>query len=242
MLRSTLECLGFTTSPYDLCVFSASAKAGTTVMTVHVDDVKIFAPTDSERERAITELSEMFPGLKINRGPTINYLGMKFEYRKDGTVNINMPGYTNALLERDDVPRVHATPAGEDLYQIDEDSKALNEEAAEDFHSTVCKLLYLGKMVRNELLGAVNFLCSKTQAPTEQDLTKLRKIFGYLRGKVDLGLTLGADRYLYVRLSVDASYGVYADGKSHTGACVFLGLGATNATSAMQKIVTKAST
>jgi len=41
---------------------------------------------------------------------------------------------------------------------------------------------------------------------------------------------------------VDASYGVHADGKSHTGACIPLGRGATHATSTKQRFVTKAST
>mmetsp|Transcript_17293 Transcript_17293/g.46163 ORF Transcript_17293/g.46163 Transcript_17293/m.46163 type:complete len:173 (+) Transcript_17293:755-1273(+) len=153
-----------------------------------------------------------------------------------------MPGYTNALLERYDVARVHTTPAGDELYDIDENSKTLDADRREDFHSTVCKLLYLRKLVRSELLALVNLLCSRTQSPTEQDLKKLRKILGYLRGTPNLGLILGADDTLFVRLSVDASYGVHADGKSHTGACVTLGRGATHATSTKQKIVTKAST
>jgi len=92
MLRSTLEGLGFTRSAYDMCVFSRNSEHGHTVLTVHVDDVKIFAPGDSERERVISELSELFPGLKIIRGPDLNYLGMKFEYRSDRTVKISMPG------------------------------------------------------------------------------------------------------------------------------------------------------
>mmetsp|Transcript_22191 Transcript_22191/g.59026 ORF Transcript_22191/g.59026 Transcript_22191/m.59026 type:complete len:247 (-) Transcript_22191:608-1348(-) len=183
MLRRTLEGLGFTRSAYDMCVSSRKSDAGITMMTIHVDDVKIFAPDDSERERSISELSELFPGLKIQRGPVLNYLGMKFEYKFDKTVNISMPGYTNAPLERSDIPRVHATPAGEDLYTIDESSTPLNDEAHEDFHSTVCKLLYLGKMVRNEILSAVNFLCSRTQAPTDQDMKKMRKFSGICEGQ-----------------------------------------------------------
>jgi len=242
MLRSTLEDLGFKRSEYDMCVFSRCSDDKHTTLTIHVDDVKIFAPNDIERDRVIDQLSDLYPGLKVHRGPVITYLGMKFDYQDDKTVRITMPGYTNAILEQSDVRRAHTTPAGEDLYTIDEDSEPLGPEDQEEFHSTVCKLLYLSKMVRNEMLGAVNFLCSRVQTPTKQDKTKLDRMLGYLKGTRDLGLTLAADDELYVRLSVDASYGVHCDGKSHTGACISLGRGSTHATSTKQRIVTKAST
>ena len=41
---------------------------------------------------------------------------------------------------------------------------------------------------------------------------------------------------------VDASYGVHADGKSHTGMTISLGRGAVHVRSSKQKIVTKSST
>jgi len=67
-------------------------------------------------------------------------------------------------------------------------------------------------------------------------------VLNYLNATKDKKLTLGARDELFVTLSVDASYGVHTDGKSHTGAVVSLGRGATHVTSVKQRIVTKAST
>jgi hypothetical protein len=45
-----------------------------------------------------------------------------------------------------------------------------------------------------------------------------------------------------VRLYIDASYGVHADGKSHTGSCIVVGdTGAVHCKSGKQQIVTKSS-
>jgi hypothetical protein len=65
----------------------------------------------------------------------------------------------------------------------------------------------------------------------------------YLRSALDLGLVLRPGKMsIVVRLSVDASYGVYRDAKSHTGSCVVIGdVGAVHCRSAKQSIVSKSS-
>jgi hypothetical protein len=51
------------------------------------------------------------------------------------------------------------------------------------------------------------------------------------------------ERGVAVRVLIDASYGVHADGKSHTGSCIVVGeTGAVHCKSAKQQIVTKSST
>jgi hypothetical protein len=64
----------------------------------------------------------------------------------------------------------------------------------------------------------------------------------YLRGTIDMPLTLEADDSNIIKWWVDASYGVHPDMRSHTGGVLTLGKGAVYATSTRQKIGTKSST
>ena len=73
-------------------------------------------------------------------------------------------------------------------------------------------------------------------------MTKLDRIFKYLNGEPDLGLTLTAGQALNIFAYVDASYGVHADGKSHSGAVISLAGGPVFTKSSKQKLNSKSST
>ena len=135
------------------------------------------------------------------------------------------------------------TPASEDLFVLDETSPELSKDAKEHFHSLTAKLLYLSKRTRPDILVAISFLTSRVLVATEQDGIKLTRVLRYLYGTQDLGVTLEADSQVYKLYGfIDASYGVHADAKSHTGAVVTMGKGPIIAKSVKQKINTKSST
>mmetsp|Transcript_3447 Transcript_3447/g.7174 ORF Transcript_3447/g.7174 Transcript_3447/m.7174 type:complete len:212 (+) Transcript_3447:32-667(+) len=135
-----------------------------------------------------------------------------------------------------------ATPAAEHLFSI-RDSPPLDTELSEQFHSRVAKLLYLAKRVRPDILTAISFLTTRTQCATIDDWSKLERVLRYLNNTPDQCITLSASPDDFRVLAyVDASYGMHADGKSHTGLCISLGTGPVFARSAKQHIVTKSST
>jgi hypothetical protein len=57
----------------------------------------------------------------------------------------------------------------------------------------------------------------------------------YLRGTIDMPLTLEANNLHIIKWWVDASYDVHPDMKRHTGGMMTLGKGATYGTSTRQK-------
>ena len=73
-------------------------------------------------------------------------------------------------------------------------------------------------------------------------MKKLKRVLAYLNTEPHLGLTLEAAAVLEVHAYVDASYGVHADAKSHTGGVITIGGGATYVKSGKQKLVSKSST
>jgi hypothetical protein len=74
------------------------------------------------------------------------------------------------------------------------------------------------------------------------DESKLTRVLKYLNGTQHLGICLTASSPIKVQAFIDASYGVHADGKSHSGLCITIGSGPIIAKSSKQRLVTKSST
>jgi hypothetical protein len=100
----------------------------------------------------------------------------------------------------------------------------------------------MGTYVHTHTTVAVSFLVKRVLIPTQQDWKKLTKLVRYIRHTRELGLTLEFNKNVIVIAYVDASYGVYADKRSHTGSTINLGKGSAYAKSTAQKINTKSST
>ena len=99
------------------------------------------------------------------------------------------------------------------------------------FHHNVAKLLFLCKRARPDIETAVAFLCTHVKAPDTDDYKKLTRVMRYLRGTVNMPLTLEAESMQIVKWWVDASFAVNPEMKSHTGAVMTLGKGGIYGTS-----------
>ena len=243
-LSEKLLGMGFVMNPYDACVFNRTEGDGTqTSLVVHVDDMFVSACDERTIDSLIGELDTLFDSVSCERGRTLNYLGMVFDFCETGKVRISMSKYINDILdEYKDIKGTCKTPADSDLFTIDEQSPLLNKPDSEYFHSLVAKLLYGSKRTRPDLLTAISFLCTRVRAPTLQDMTKLHRVIKYLRYTKDLLLTIDMSSELIIMAFIDASFGVHYDMKSHTGICVIIGHGLIYGKSSKQHLNSKSST
>jgi len=103
--------------------------------------------------------------------------------------------------------------------------------------------LYLAMRVRPDILPVVAFLATRVQVATEDDIAKLERLIKYVNGIRELGIIMEpGDGPFKIKAYIDASYGVHADAKIHTGMFVCLGSGAPlMASSKKQLLVTKSS-
>lgn len=247
-LTGFFKTLGFVTNPCDTCVLNKMIddKVQITVM-LHVDDILITCKEVQHIDALIDQLQHKYQEINIQHGPIINYLGMVLNFTKRGECTITMPGFTDDILKScNTVPLKSAfTPAPIDLFTTyDERCDALNAEDAKWFHSIVMKIMYLAKRARPDLLVAISYLSSRVQRPNVQDKRKLWRIINYLRGTKQLGIKYDnkVDDHLDVYAYVDASYGVHADYKSHTGTVITINGCNVYFRSTKQKINTKSST
>ena len=185
------------------------------------------------------------PGLKVNRGKEHNFLGMKLDFSKKGKLIIDMKKYVSELLDfskkcvKDNKSK---TPASDWLFQVRDDSKKLDKERKEFFHTAVAKALFLCKRARPDISTAVAFLSTRVTDPDEDDFKKLIRMLQYLNGTRDIVLTLSADGTNILKWYVDASHAVHRDMKGHTGGLLTMGSGRIINKSVKQKLNSKSST
>ena len=245
LFSSTLLQMGFTLNPYDQCV--ANCKIGGKQCTIgwYVDDTKISHEDPAVVTTIIEQLEAKFGKMTVVRGDKHVFLGMNIAYNRGArNATITMKDYLLEAIEESglDITRAAATPAGKDLFDINEAAEPLPTAAADVFHSVTAKLLYVSIRARMDLLLATSFLTTRVSKSTQQDLHKLKRLLEYVHGSIDAEYVIGADDLGKLRTWVDAPYAVHPDCRSHTGGAMSFDRGALACKSWKQKLTAKSST
>ena len=250
--RKDLEEIGFKFNPYDPCVANKMVRGKQHTIRFHVDDL-MSSHVDPEVNKEFHAWLVMKYGkigeVKTHTGNEHDYLGMIFRFdRKKKFVEIDMRNYVKSML--DDFPiklesgDTAPTPAGNDLFNVDA-SKLLDEKRKEIFHKIVAKGLFVCKRGRPDVQPTIAYLCTRVSKPNESDWNKLTRLMKYLNGSRELTLKLHAKGTLNViKWSVDVSFAVHPDFRSHTGMTMKFGnnSGAVQGMSRKQKLNTRSST
>jgi len=209
--------MGFELNPCDMCVANAIIEGKQCTICWYVDDNKISHVNPKVVDDVIIQIEAKFGKMSQTRVEDHDFLGMKITF-KLGKVKVGMKKHILKAINNfsADITRDVATPAASYLFKTREVNK-LDEEKAENFHSVVASLLFISRRCRLDIQIAVAFLCTRVSEPDTDDWNKLRQILQYLRGTIDLFLTLGADDITNMKSWVDVSYGIHDDCKSHTG-------------------------
>jgi AAA ATPase containing von Willebrand factor type A (vWA) domain len=244
LYSSTLKDLGFEINPYDQCVANKMINGHMCTICWYVDDNKISHKDPAVVTQVIEAIEGKFGKMKVSRGKSHEFLGMKIVLRGDGTVSIDMKDYVKKAIDEFpvDIVKNAATPANRFLFEVREDVPDLDKERREIFHSTVARLLYICKRCRLDIQNAVAFLTTRVSRSDEDDWKKLIRVLQYLRGTLDDKLILGAIDIKKMKSFVDAAFAVHADMKSHTGGGISWGIGILLSMCQKQKLNSKSST
>jgi hypothetical protein len=248
MLSAQLQEWGFIINPYDWCVANKNIEENQCTIVWHVDDLKISHANPEVVSTIINDLNKVFgkeAPLTQTRGKSHDYLGMTINFETPGKVRITMIDYIKKMLADlpPDMEGLAVTPAANHLFDVDIAGKVpLDEPTANLFHHLVAKLLFLCKRARPDIQTAVSFLSTRVKSPDGHDYRKLARVMRYLRGSIDLPLTLEASNLNTIKWWVDGAFAVHPDMRSHTGVVMSLGQGAVYASSIKQKLNTKSST
>jgi hypothetical protein len=239
---------GYEPNCYDRCTFNKMVDGNQITIQFHVDDLKISHKDQSVIDAVLLDLNNEFgttrKPLAATTGLIHDYLGITIDYSEVNRVKFTMYDYLEDILDEmpDDMNGTAPTPASANLFDVDEDSTLLNEKESDFFHRTTARLLFAAKRARPDLQVAVAYLCTRVKAPNQSDYRKLARVIKYLRLTIFIPLVLGWDGTGHLTWSVDASFAIHKDMRSHTGAVLSAGQGALMSMSLKQKINTKSST
>ena len=241
-LASTLESIGFQKNPYDICSFKRVRGETKDMILVYVDDLFITSKDEEMLTSIADTLKKKYGGVTANTGLEHNFLGIHWDFRVHGQVTLSMDGYVKDIIRKYNIVKRCTTPATDHLFKSDPTSPKLSAKKQEEFHSIVMTLHYLAKRVRGDILTAVSFCATRVLCPTEEDEKKVDRILSYLLFTQDQHLILRIGQEVQLKVFVDASFGIYEDGKSVTGVVIMLGDAVIYIKSGKQKIVTRSST
>ena len=146
-----------------------------------MDDILVLSDKQ-ENERICDAFVQKFQSITMEINSVHSYLGMQIIMKKGYTI-IDMENFIDRMLESSGEKNLRAfmSPAGKDIFTVDESAATLQETERKLFHTSVAKLLNLSKRSRPDILTAVGFLCTRVTKATAQNKLKLRRVLGYLK-------------------------------------------------------------
>ena len=189
-----LESLGFVANERDKCVFNKVNEDGKQcTICFHVDDVMATCIDQNALDEIERQIKREYENVTFNHGTMHSYLGRLFDFSEKYKCKVTMGGFMDRLLSDEDVTGVVATPAVNELFNINDKALSLSPTMAKRFYSVVQRLLYLSVQFRRDIGVAVSFLTTRVRNPSEDDWKKLQRTLMYLNGTRNLSLRFGGD-------------------------------------------------
>ena len=186
--------LGLKQSSYDECLWY-----GDNIMVVqHVDDCGISAPTQQMIDTFVKRLRDY--GLELTQeGAFEEFLGIKFKYRKDGSVECTQRGLIQKTLQTAGMEgcNPNSTPALQTTLGAHKDSGPM--EDSWNYRGICGMLLCLSTNTRPDVSFAVSQVCRFSNDPKKPHATAVKTILRYLKKTEERGLLIRPNPNMFHR-------------------------------------------
>jgi hypothetical protein len=196
---------GWKPSNVDGCLFTKDG----IILIVYVDDAILISPYKSLIQKEISSLQEDFD--LTDDGVLKDYLGTRFERRKDGSIKLSQPKMIERVLEivgldpHSDRVKMHDTPAIESQI-LDNDPDGLARIQTWNYRSAVGCLSYIKSMVRPDITFAVQQCARFCNEPKRSHEEAVKRTCRYLLKTKNEGLVLRPDKSRGLECFVDADW------------------------------------
>ena len=143
---------GFELNVYDPCVANKMINGKQMTIIWHVDDLKISHEDPNEVTKFIQWIKNNNEDAEIGKvqtscGKKHKYLGMNFDFSKQGNIIIEMKKYVHNMINTfpEKLTSTAATPAAHHLFNVHDNVSKLDNKKATIFHTITAKVLFLCK-------------------------------------------------------------------------------------------------
>ena len=242
---------GFEVNPYDKCVANKTIDGKQCTIAWYVDDNIVSHVEQEAIEGVINTIEGYFPGLVIERGNTLNFLGMEIKFKDNKKFGLSLVKYITNMIEEleellkkfgENLDRSYAHPASKDLFTVNDNTKKLTEEKADIYRTFVAKILWTEKRGRPDVEPTMSFLCTRVKEPDKDDWHKFKHLCCFLKQTKSDVRIIGADDLLNMLVMIDSAHAVHKDMRGHTGGITSFGTGIIDQKSSKQRMNTRSST
>ncbi|CAB0019509.1 unnamed protein product, partial [Nesidiocoris tenuis] len=222
-----LKKIGFKASDADPCLFIRQNGTEKVLIALYVDDGLIAASSTKLKDEFLEEMRREF---KITTKAASYFLGVEI-VQEDGKITVNQAAYVRNILQKFGMENCKpvSTPMVKEDKAADQETKdtGVPEEGPKfPYRQAVGALMYLMVSTRPDIAFSVGVVSRSLENPTESDIVKVKRIFRYLRGTANYGLTYkrGQDSMRLIGYS-DADHGGDGEtGRSTSGVlCLYSG-------------------
>jgi hypothetical protein len=191
------------------------------IIALYVDDIVIFGKDLNEIDVVKRKLKEFHP--MTDSGLVKKLLGVRFNWRKDGSIRLDQEFYARQILEEfgmaDCNPVSSPISPSMQIHTSLEDSSRLGRQDHKLFRRLIGRLIFLVIATRPDIAFAVNQLSQYLAEPRRVHLAAVKHVLRYIKGTIDFGLTFGAKGSSQKGLIAyaDSAYANSAKNRSTTG-------------------------
>jgi hypothetical protein len=187
-LISKLQQVGFVQCESDPCVFIR----GDVMYVLYTDDSILMGPDSSELDQIIEHMKSTGLDLTVE-GDISDFLGVKIDYKEDGTIHLTQPHLIDSILKelhlaRPDTKSKSTPAAASKMLSRHPDSADFDNHF--HYRKVIGKLNYLEKSTRPDIAYAVHQCARFSAEPKVEHANALKWLGRYLYGTKDKGLIL----------------------------------------------------
>ena len=184
-LQDHLVNIGWVRSDWDHSLFIHREKK--LVMTVYVDDINLFGPSEHNIQSAQAGLADKFAMKDL--GPVSYYLGMNISYSKEGSIHLCQETFILQIIERYGLQDLKTSkiPMDPSFKLRTNTGEPLPKNQQQWYHSMVGSLNYLATVSRLDVALATGIVGRFCANPSQEHIDAVQQIYAYLKGTPTIG-------------------------------------------------------
>ena len=180
---------GLRRSEYDPCVYWCNTEIGFLIVALYVDDGLIMSQSAQLLQEMLRKLQHAF---QITHGEIGTYVGMEItRNRRNREIVITQTAYIERKLHQFGMADSRPQPTPLDVHTVPRVNNNTGTRAEFPYREAIGSIVYLATQTRPDLAHAVSVLSRYSNNPSQAHVNAVKRVFRYLAGTRNLGITVG---------------------------------------------------